>query len=143
MPLHSPRGDEEWMESHLELWSGTPGASDLLPGYGWIFPMGDGIVNVGLGSVASRAGATNLPYREVFKTWTANLPEEWGFTPENQIGQLRSAAARVPAGVALGEPSALPRPRHAAREQRVPPRIEPVAERAPKQQEQPSKQARP
>ena len=55
-------------------------------------PMGDGIVNVGLGSVASRAGATNLPYREVFKTWTANLPEEWGFTPENQIGQLRSAA---------------------------------------------------
>ena len=90
--FHSPRGDEEWMESHLELWSGTPGASDLLPGYGWIFPMGDGIVNVGLGSVASRAGATNLPYREVFKTWTANLPEEWGFTPENQIGQLRSAA---------------------------------------------------
>lgn len=54
--------------------------------------MGDGIVNVGLGSVASRAGATKLPYREVFKTWTANLPEEWGFTPENQIGQLRSAA---------------------------------------------------
>lgn len=90
--FHSPRGDEEWMESHLELWSGTPGASDLLPGYGWIFPMGDGVVNVGLGSVASRAGATNLPYREVFKTWTANLPEEWGFTPENQIGQLRSAA---------------------------------------------------
>ena len=90
--FHSPRGDEEWMESHLELWSGTPGASDLLPGYGWIFPMGDGIVNVGLGSVASRAGATNLPYREVFKAWTANLPEEWGFTPENQIGQLRSAA---------------------------------------------------
>jgi len=88
----SPRGDEEWMESHLELWSGTPGASDLLPGYGWIFPMGNGVVNVGLGSVASRAGATNLPYREVFKAWTANLPEEWGFTPDNQIGQLRSAA---------------------------------------------------
>ena len=54
--FHSPRGDEEWMESHLELWSGTPGASDLLPGYGWIFPRGEGIVNVGLGSVASRAG---------------------------------------------------------------------------------------
>ena len=87
-----PAATRNGWNPHLELWSGTPGASDLLPGYGWIFPMGDGIVNVGLGSVASRAGATNLPYREVFKAWTANLPEEWGFTPDNQIGALRSAA---------------------------------------------------
>lgn len=90
--FRSPRGNEEWMESHLELWSGEPRRSDLLPGYGWIFPMGNGIVNVGLGSVASRAGATKLPYRQVFEQWTAHLPEEWGFTPDNQIGQLRSAA---------------------------------------------------
>jgi geranylgeranyl reductase family len=90
--FRSPRGNEEWMESHLELWAGEPGHSDLLPGYGWIFPMGDGIVNVGLGSVASTASATSLPYRQVFEQWVANLPEEWEFTPENQIGQLRSAA---------------------------------------------------
>ncbi len=90
--FRSPRGDEEFMESHLELWSGKPGASDLLPGYGWIFPMGDGIVNVGLGSVASTANATQLPYKKVFEQWTANVPAEWGFTPENQLGPLRSAA---------------------------------------------------
>ncbi|MDC4233542.1 geranylgeranyl reductase family protein [Actinomyces sp. B33] len=90
--FHSPRGDEEYMESHLELWSGAPGASDLLPGYGWIFPMGDGVVNVGLGSVSSTANATALPYKQVFEQWTANLPEEWGFTPDNRIGALRSAA---------------------------------------------------
>ena len=77
----SPRGNEEWMESHLELWSGTPGASDLLPGYGWIFPMGDGIVNVGLGSVASRAGATNLPYREVFKAGPRTCPRNGASPP--------------------------------------------------------------
>lgn len=88
----SPRGDEEWMESHLELWSGAPGRSDLLPGYGWIFPMGDGIVNVGLGSVSSTANATHLPYKKVFEQWTKSVPEEWGFTPANQIGPLRSAA---------------------------------------------------
>lgn len=90
--FRSPRGDEEWMESHLELWSGVPGESDLLPGYGWIFPMGDGIVNVGLGSVSSTAGSAGLPFRKVFETWTANLPEEWGFTPVNRVGDLRSAA---------------------------------------------------
>ena len=106
--FHSPRGDEEWMESHLELWSGTPGASDLLPGYGWIFPMGEGIVNVGLGSVASRAGATNLPYREVFKAWTANLPEEWGFT--RPAHELQSQASLHPG----------PRPRRRRRRHGLP-----------------------
>ncbi len=88
----SPRGDEPWMESHLELWSGKPGESELLPGYGWIFPLGDGVVNVGLGSVSSDATATTLPYREVFAKWIESLPKEWGLTPENQIGPLRSAA---------------------------------------------------
>lgn len=90
--FRSPRGDDPWMESHLELWSGKPGESELLPGYGWIFPVGDGVVNVGLGSVSSDAKATSLPYKEVFSKWVANLPPEWGLTPDNQIGPLRSAA---------------------------------------------------
>lgn len=90
--FRSPRGNEPWMESHLELWSGKPGESELLPGYGWIFPVGDGIVNVGLGSVSSDAKATALPYKQVFQKWVENLPADWGFTPENQIGSLRSAA---------------------------------------------------
>ncbi len=90
--FRSPRADEEWMVSHLELWSGEPEKSELLPGYGWIFPMGDGTVNVGLGSVSSTAHATALPYKKVFTEWTSHLPEEWGFTPENQVAPLRSAA---------------------------------------------------
>ncbi len=88
----SPRSDDQWMESHLELWNGTPGESELLPGYGWIFPLGNGLVNVGLGSVSSDAKSTSLPYRDVFKQWVSHLPPDWGFTPENQVGPLRSAA---------------------------------------------------
>lgn len=90
--FQSPRGDDPWMESYLELWSGEPGNSQLLPGYGWIFPLGNGIVNVGLGSVSSRAAATKLPYKKVFSQWTANLPAELELTKANQIGPLRSAA---------------------------------------------------
>ena len=45
----SPRHLDDHLESWLELWGGTPGQSDLLPGYGWIFGMGDGTCNVGLG----------------------------------------------------------------------------------------------
>ncbi|MFV0252098.1 MAG: geranylgeranyl reductase family protein [Beutenbergiaceae bacterium] len=88
----TPRHDDEWMESHLELWEGERGKSALLPGYGWIFPLGDGTVNVGLGSVSSNAKATQLDYRSLLAAWMRNAPAEWQFTPENQIGPVRGAA---------------------------------------------------
>lgn len=90
--FRSPRHDDEWMESQLELWDGPRERSNLLPGYGWIFALGDGTVNVGLGSVSSTARATRLDYRELFRTWMRNAPPSWEFTPENQVGELRSAA---------------------------------------------------
>lgn len=90
--FQTPRHDDDWMESHLELWDGKPHESNLLPGYGWIFPGGDGTANVGLGSVSSTANATKINYRKLFKQWIANTPEEWGFTEENQVGPVRGAA---------------------------------------------------
>ena len=88
----SPRSDDQYMESWLELWDGKPQESNLLPGYGWIFAMGDGTCNVGLGTVNSSASSTKNNYRQIFQTWLANTPPEWGFTPENQIGNIGSAA---------------------------------------------------
>jgi geranylgeranyl reductase family protein len=88
----SPRHDDPWMESHLELWDGKPGESNLLPGYGWVFALGDGSVNVGLGSVSSTAQATKIDYRELMTRWVPNLPEHWGITPEAQLGPVRGAA---------------------------------------------------
>lgn len=88
----SPRHDDEWMESQLELWEGEREKSALLPGYGWIFALGDGTVNVGLGSVSSNARAAKLDYRALLQTWMRNAPADWEFTPENQIGTPRSAA---------------------------------------------------
>lgn len=88
----TPRHDDAWMESQLELWDGKPGASNLLPGYGWIFALGDGTANVGLGSVSSTAAATKIDYKGLFAKWMENAPAEWEFTPENQIGPVRGAA---------------------------------------------------
>ncbi len=39
--------DETVDVPHILLWTPTPG--DAFPGYGWVFPAGDGRVNVGLG----------------------------------------------------------------------------------------------
>ena len=88
----TPRHDDPMMESHLELWDGEPGKSNLQPGYGWIFALGDGTANVGLGSLSSTAKPTKLDYKALFAQWMRNAPPEWEFTPENQIGRLRSAA---------------------------------------------------
>ncbi|MFF2029996.1 geranylgeranyl reductase family protein [Arthrobacter sp. NPDC058192] len=85
----SPRHDDDWMEGWLEL----PGQDGkLLPGYGWVFGVGDGTSNVGLGILNSSKEFGKLDYKQVLREWTAGMPAEWGFTPENQVGEIRGAA---------------------------------------------------
>ena len=86
----SPRHDDDWLESWLELWDGKPGESNLLPGYGWIFGVGDGTVNVGLGILNTSSAFQNVDYKDLLKRWLDHTPEEWGFRDENMTG--RSAA---------------------------------------------------
>jgi flavin-dependent dehydrogenase len=80
------------MESWLELWDGRPGASNLLPGYGWIFGVGDGTVNVGLGILNTSKAFQNVDYKDLLRRWLQNTPEEWGFREENMVGRIGGAA---------------------------------------------------
>jgi flavin-dependent dehydrogenase len=85
------------MESHLEVWDGPPGRSTLLPGYGWVFPLADGRLNVGLGTVRSTSTsgpASTRPaanYRQLLTSWTANVPGR-PLDPANQVSAPASAA---------------------------------------------------
>ncbi|MGZ8743861.1 MAG: geranylgeranyl reductase family protein [Nocardioides sp.] len=88
----TPRHDDEWMESWLELWDGPPGRSNLLPGYGWIFGVGDGTANVGLGILNTSKAFQHVDYKDILGRWLANTPEEWGFRDENRVGKIGSAA---------------------------------------------------
>ena len=90
--FRSPRHDDDWLESWLELWDGKPGASRLLPGYGWIFGVGDGTSNVGLGILNTSDAFGKTDYRAMLDRWLANLPEEWGYVEENSTGPTRGAA---------------------------------------------------
>ncbi|MFB8368019.1 geranylgeranyl reductase family protein [Pseudarthrobacter sp. NPDC055928] len=87
--FQSPRHDDDWMEGWLEL-PGRDGS--LLPGYGWVFGVGDGTSNVGLGILNSSKEFGKLDYKQVLREWTAGMPADWGFTPENQVGEIRGAA---------------------------------------------------
>lgn len=83
--------DDNYLESWLELRS--KGSDALLPGYGWIFGLGDGRVNVGLGVLNSSSAFGKTNYRRLLTDWLANTPEEWGITDEtNAEGPILGAA---------------------------------------------------
>ncbi|WNM29472.1 geranylgeranyl reductase family protein [Streptomyces sp. Li-HN-5-11] len=88
----SPRHDDDYLESWLELWDRRGPQDRLLPGYGWIFGMGDGTSNVGLGVLNTSAAFKELDWREILKAWCASMPEDWGYTPDNMTGPIRGAA---------------------------------------------------
>jgi geranylgeranyl reductase family protein len=88
----SPRHDDDWLESWLELWDGSAGEGKLLPGYGWIFGVGDGTANVGLGILNTSAAFQKVDYKELLKRWLDHTPEEWGFRDENMTSPVRGAA---------------------------------------------------
>jgi flavin-dependent dehydrogenase len=90
-PPNGP-GQWEWMESHLELWDGDPGEGRLMPGYGWVFPEADGLINVGVGSVSSSAKPSPVNYRHLLNTWLEKLGPVWGFTAADVVDPPRSAA---------------------------------------------------
>jgi len=88
----SPRSKDDYLESHLELWDRSdPADPKLLPGYGWIFGMGDGTANVGLGILSTSKAFGNTDYRALMRSWLDGTPAEWGFREENAIGKIGGA----------------------------------------------------
>ena len=86
------RHDDDYLESWLELRS-KEGGGQLLPGYGWIFGLGDGRVNVGLGVLNSSTAFGKTNYRRMLTDWLASTPPDWGMpTRRNADGPILGAA---------------------------------------------------
>lgn len=77
--LASPRSDEPWISSDLELRS-VGGA--VLPGYGWIFPLGNGEVNIGVGALATAKRPADAALRPLIKHYANLRRSDWGFEGE-------------------------------------------------------------
>ena len=84
----SPRHSDDYLEAWLDLWDGE----SLLPGYGWIFGMGDGTSNVGIGLLNTSEVFQHIDYRALLRRWLAAMPAEWGFQEENRTQPIRGAA---------------------------------------------------
>lgn len=84
----SPRADDDWISSYLDL---TNADGELLSGYGWIFPLDDGTLNVGLGLLDTSAGFRGTNYRRMLTEWATGLADQWGTTPDAQQGRLMTS----------------------------------------------------
>jgi len=81
----SPASKDDWMSSFLDLQDPD---GNLLPGYGWIFPLDDGTINVGLGLLNSARNFRSVNYRGVLEQWAAGMATEWGTGGEAQRGRI-------------------------------------------------------
>jgi flavin-dependent dehydrogenase len=81
----SPLHDDPWIESHLDI---RDRDGNHLPGYGWIFPVGDGTVNVGVGLFATFTGWKNVN--------TTHLVD--AFWPLPPVGDLAETSTGPPTG---------------------------------------------
>ncbi len=81
--FRSPFHDEPWIESHLDL---RDRAGNHLPGYGWVFPVGDGTVNVGVGLLSTFAGWKDVNTSRLMDAFVATAPPRWGISPDSACG---------------------------------------------------------
>ncbi len=65
--IATPRSSEPWITSHLELRSPE---GEVLPGYGWIFPLGNGEVNIGVGALATSKRPADAALRPLMNYYT-------------------------------------------------------------------------
>ena len=81
--FESPFHDDPWIESHLDL---RDRDGNHLPGYGWVFPVGDGTVNVGVGLLSTFEGWKSVNTSRLMDAFVATAPPRWGISPESSCG---------------------------------------------------------
>jgi geranylgeranyl reductase family protein len=92
--IASGRSDDEWISSHLEL-RGTE--DEVLAGYGWVFPLNDGDVNIGVGTLATAKRPAAVRLRGLIEHYADQRRDDWELS-----GPVRlSASALLPMGGAV------------------------------------------
>ena len=87
---------DDTIESVFDLRDST---GEQLPGYGWVFPVGDGTVNTGVGLLSHHQGNDPRSVRELFDQWIFQIPEYWEITPDKIRGEPEGG--RLPMGASV------------------------------------------
>jgi geranylgeranyl reductase family protein len=92
--VDSAMSDDPWISSHLELRGED---NEILSGYGWIFPLGDGSVNIGVGTLATAKRPAEVALRPLMRHYAEERRVDFGLS-----GELRMpTSAMLPMGGAV------------------------------------------
>ncbi len=80
----SPRSTDPFLESQLDL-RDSSGAT--MPGYGWVFPLGDGTVNVGVGLLSTFKKWKDINTTHMMNDYVATAPDYWGLSEESKLSK--------------------------------------------------------
>jgi geranylgeranyl reductase family protein len=110
--VESPRHADRHLEACLTLRdrSGT-----AVPGYGWMFPCGDGTVNIGVGALSTMKRFTDLNLNTLLDDYRALVCDEWGVgeyldRPRAWRLPMSSVKRHGPGWVAIGDAAGLVNP---------------------------------
>ncbi|BBX83295.1 NAD(P)/FAD-dependent oxidoreductase [Mycolicibacterium aubagnense] len=99
MPANRP--DSDSLDIHLQLQFN----GDQLPGYGWVFPMGNGTFNIGLGYVNSYRNWQAINATRFLGDFLQTLPRDWELPPVDALRRNKSVRAwRLPMGFTAWPP---------------------------------------
>ncbi len=93
----SPCHDQPFIESHLDI---RDDDGKVVPGYGWIFPLGDGRVNVGVGLLSTDRRWKGVNTSTLMDHFVAWAPKEWELSPSTSLGP--PTGGKLPMGLAVG-----------------------------------------
>jgi geranylgeranyl reductase family protein len=94
---YSPRHDEPWIDSWLDI---RDKSGHVLPGYGWIFPVGDGRINVGVGLLSTFNQWKAVNTTHLLASFAEYAPRSWDIRPETACGP--ATGGRLPMGLSVG-----------------------------------------
>jgi menaquinone-9 beta-reductase len=84
--FRSPMEHCGWFEAYLDIKSGP----DAVPGYGWVFPVGDGTVNAGVGILSTYGDWRNVNLNRLQDDFVGQLPPEWEIGSETVSSRPRA-----------------------------------------------------
>jgi geranylgeranyl reductase family protein len=110
--VESPRHDDRHLEACLTLRDENGVA---VPGYGWMFPAGDGTVNIGVGALSTMKNFKKLNLNTLLESYRELVKDSWRIGPNLErprAWRLPMSAQRRhgPGWVAIGDAAGLVNP---------------------------------
>ena len=108
----TPRHGDEHLEAMLSL---TDEHGTAVPGYGWMFPAGDGTVNIGVGALSTMKGFKKLNLNTMIESYRRVVEPDWELGPNLERPRAwrlpMSTQKRVgPGWLAIGDAAGLVNP---------------------------------